>query len=278
MTTSDIQETANYWQVNDLEAMELLHARYITHTFDRHVHDGYALGVIEYGTEAFYYRGNRQVIAPAGSIVAVNPGEIHTGYALEAVGWQYRMFYPSITLMQRIAEELTETKWDTPCFADPVIGDKELASMLHSLHQILQFSTSLMERQTYIREVFGTMLIRYAGNAISPSQIGYERHVVKVVRDYLEAHLQENTSLDDLANLVGFSPYYLLRLFRKQTGMPPHTYRSYLRLNKAKASLAQGADIADIAQQLGYTDQSHFTRRFKGAVGVSPGEYVRQLR
>ena len=70
------QEQVKFWLAQDLNNLELLRANYISHTFSRHTHDGYAIGVIERGAETFYYRGKTHT-APAGSLVVINPGEIH---------------------------------------------------------------------------------------------------------------------------------------------------------------------------------------------------------
>lgn len=274
MTVSKEHEQAYFWRADDIAEMELLHARYITHTFDRHVHDGYALGLVEQGAEWFYYRGNKHVVAPAGSIFAINPNEIHTGAAEADNGWQYRVFYPGIIVMRQIAEELTGERWDTPHFPEPVMWDDDLANRLRFLHRTLQYSQSSLERQSVMRDVFGTMILRHASNRVNPLRVGNEKQAVRIVRDYLETHIAENTSLDELAARVGFSPYHLLRVFRKTLGMPPHTYRNHVRIVRAKAMLATGKPIADVALNLGFTDQSHFTRRFKRVVGVTPGEYI----
>ena len=65
------QEKVKFWLAQDLNNLELLRAKYITHTFSRHTHYGYAIGVIERGAETFYYRGDIHT-APAGSIVVIN--------------------------------------------------------------------------------------------------------------------------------------------------------------------------------------------------------------
>ena len=92
------RERARLWRDTALGDLDLLSARYITHRFAPHFHEGYAIGVIVEGAETFSYRGRTEV-APAGHIVIVNPGEIHTGSAVAESGWTYRMLYPSCELI-----------------------------------------------------------------------------------------------------------------------------------------------------------------------------------
>ncbi len=80
--------------------MELLRATYSSHTFARHTHDEFMVGVIERGGCAFYYRGGTHVAA-AGSIVLINPGEAHDGSDAEAASLTYRALYPDVALLQR---------------------------------------------------------------------------------------------------------------------------------------------------------------------------------
>src|SRR5579883_2616325 len=92
------REQVNFWRDPALRDLELLHAHYVTHTFAPHTHEEYAIGVIERGAERFMYR-HTQHTAPAGSVVVINPGEVHTGEAVLASGWSYRMLYPAASLL-----------------------------------------------------------------------------------------------------------------------------------------------------------------------------------
>ena len=133
----------------------MLCAKYITHSFARHTHEGYAIGVIESGVEAFTYRGAIHQ-APAGSIVIIHPGEVHTGHAGIPEGWSYRMLYPDAALLQQAAAEVNIHTCSLPFFSQPVIQDKFLAQQLQRMHwsENLGFSghwpNSLLVMQTIV--------------------------------------------------------------------------------------------------------------------------------
>jgi len=78
----------------------------------------------------------------------------------------------------------------------------------------------------------------------------------------------------DMARTVGLSPFYFLRAFKRATGTPPHSYLYQSRLDHARVLLRRGVTPAQVAAELGFTDQSHLTRRFKAALGVTPGQYA----
>ena len=82
-----------------------------------------------------------------------------------------------------------------------------------------------------------------------------------------------NIKIDDIAFAAGLSSYYLIHAFRKEFGMTPHAYQLARRINKAKTLLRYGTDIASVAVDLGFTDQSHFHRNFKQIVAATPKQY-----
>lgn len=94
--------------------------------------------------------------------------------------------------------------------------------------------------------------------------------------ELIEAHLDEPLTLDQLAAAVGLSVFHFAKMFRTSLGMPPHRYLAERRVERAKQLLRRGAiGLAEIAQACGYASQSHFTRAFKAAIGLPPGEWRR---
>jgi AraC-like DNA-binding protein len=96
--------------------------------------------------------------------------------------------------------------------------------------------------------------------------------------EYLRAHVHRNVQLAELATACDTNVYVLLRRFRECFGMTPHAFHLQVRIAKARRLLAGGTSPVDVAALTGFADQSHLGRRFKTIVGVSPGEYARQVR
>jgi AraC-like DNA-binding protein len=272
-------ELAKFWRDPSLGDVDLLRASYITHSFARHTHDCYAIGVIEAGVEEFSYRGATHR-APANAIVIVHPGEVHTGHAGVPTGWQYRMFYPSVSLLQQAQAELGRSSW-IPYFPTAVISDPGLARQLHSLHMALERAESRLESESRFLYTFAQLIARHADcRSCLPAPLSHQpdhqtdHQTVRLVRDYLDAHSAESVGLDQLAALTQLKPLRLLRLFQRQIGLPPHAYLVQLRVERAKALLRTGLPIAQVAYDTGFTDQSHLNRHFKKLTGITPGQYV----
>ena len=267
------REQAKFWLARDVGNFEVLRATYIRHSFSRHTHEGFAIGVVERGADVFYYRGAMH-IAPAGSIVVINPGEMHTGHAATEAGWSYRMLYPDASLLQQAAIDVRGRQRDIPFFPAPVFHDAQLAALIHRLHLTLETQASALERESWLVQTFAQLITRYADDRPQAQVVGKERQPVQRVRAYLEAHYAENVSLEQLAGIANLSPFHLLRVFHAETGLSPHIYLTQLRIDRARVLLLQGLPIAQVALETGFVDQSHLTRQFKRQTGITPGQYA----
>ncbi len=265
-------EHIKFWHDATLSNLELLHATYVTHTFAPHTHEGYVIGVIEQGAEQFAYR-RRQHVAPVGSIVFINPGEMHTGSSAAEHGWTYRTLYPSIELLQRAVSDLTGRPRDIPFFAEPVVHDPELMTEISLTHRALEQQASALERESRLLWTLSRSILRYADDHPRPRRFAKEHLGIQRVRSYLEENYAENLSLEQLAAIAHLSPFHLLRSFRDQVGLPPHAYQIQTRIMHAKYLLGMGLPCVDTALAVGFADQSHFTKHFKRIVGVPPGLY-----
>jgi len=268
-------ETTKFWHDRALGDLELLCATYVTHTFAPHTHEGYAIGVIEKGAETFLYRRATHV-AGAGKLVVIQPGEMHTGQAVTAAGWSYRMLYPDAVQLQRAATQLAGAPRDYPFFAEAVVTDPQLAHHFVQLHTRLEAGVSVLERESYWLAFLTQLIVRHADpqRSFVTLQPKAERALLQRALAYLEAHYAANVSLDELAAQVHLSPYHLLRLFKATFGLPPHAYLTQLRVQRAKQLLNAGLPITEVALTVGFTDQSHLTRHFKRMIGVPPGQYA----
>jgi AraC-like DNA-binding protein len=110
--------------------------------------------------------------------------------------------------------------------------------------------------------------------AVSPST----RRLVDRAKAYMAANLSAPVRLLDIARAVGTTAAYLTAIFRRVEGRPLHQYLVQLRLARALVELPQAADLAALAQDLGFTHHSHFTAVFGRTFGCTPSAYRASLR
>jgi AraC family transcriptional regulator len=96
------------------------------------------------------------------------------------------------------------------------------------------------------------------------------------VLDYISVHLADEIPVAELARVAGLSTFHFARMFTLAVGISPNRYVSRLRLEQAMADVAAGKlSLTQIAFKSGFSSQANFTRAFRRATGITPGEYRR---
>jgi AraC-like DNA-binding protein len=239
------------WELPSLPDIELFRAASLTHRYPRHSHEGYAIGVFEDGVGGTDYRGEVHYIPP-GHVVAMNAGEAHTGFA---------------------AGDRFFARRHLPHFKDVCIDDRGWAARLRELHRQLESFCELLDAETSAVETLRQFAAEFGG-ASSDTTEGHEVAAVARIKEFLRAHHARNVSIRELAAITDLSAGYLIRAFRRATGLPPHVWLMQVRVCRAKALIAEGWPIAEIALELGFADQSHFTRKFRSVTGLTPARYA----
>ena len=119
---------------------------------------------------------------------------------------------------------------------------------------------------TYLLGRYSRQRAPVANNRLTLSNADFRR-----VRDYIEANLARNMGVVELADLVGLSPHHFSTLFKNAFGASPHRYILSKRIDEARRRLATcPVPLADLALDLGFSDQSHFARVFRRFTGTTP--------
>jgi AraC family transcriptional regulator len=94
------------------------------------------------------------------------------------------------------------------------------------------------------------------------------------IKELVDAKLEDDLSLDEMAQSVGLSTAHFARMFRKSMGETPHQFVLRQRVERAKAMLrAADTRVLDVAVACGFKTQQHFAQVFRGVCGLSPTEY-----
>jgi len=130
----------------------------------------------------------------------------------------------------------------------------------------LSFATALLANHS----AGSTRLSQYRG--------GLSPYKLRQVTDYIRDNLSNNLSLAEMANLLQMGPCHFARAFKESTGLSPHQYVLRRRVERALQMLKETpSNLADIAYDLGFSSQGHFTTVFSKIVGVTPSSYRDQV-
>lgn len=263
----------HYFRCSGLEGLECMSARWVEHVFAPHMHAFYAVSLNYGGRGAFDCRNELRVAAP-GKCSLIAPGELHNGHATCKEGWIYRNLHIEMPLMETLLRSLDWRGQLNIGFKRPLVKDTILAAELGRVFESLTESNSLLQNESLLLSVVSRLVSDHVVRGRAHSETGHEHGSVLRVKNWLDAHSDENVSIHSLAGLARLSPYYLIRVFHRQVGISPHKYQMIVRINRARKLLASGASISDAAYLAGFCDQSHLNRCFRKTLGVTPGRYA----
>ncbi len=154
---------------------------------------------------------------------------------------------------------------------DPLLAHLSLTLLNELQHPMIGLRSYT---DALIRTLGLHLLSRYNVRDIKPVIGARVHHRFQKSLDYIEAHLAEDIPLGDLAALEGLSVYHFSQTFKEQTGQSPHQYILTERVRRAQHLLdTTRLSVTEIAQEVGFSSQSHLHRHFKRLVGTTPGTY-----
>jgi AraC-like DNA-binding protein len=267
-------EYVQYQRISEVPGLVLGTARFAEFGFERHFHLDLHVGLVTEGVQRQRNNGRTEFLRP-GSVYLMPPGEIHDGMPEGDSQYTLRTFRLSPELVASVAGDISGTHREAQ-FAGTLLEDPALAGHLLRLHDAmcrshgagsLDVQTEWLTLLEFLFRQTRAVVPENVKGALSPLQ--WQR-----VRDYCHSHLAEKITLDELAAQCGLGRFQFLKQFKQTIGMTPHAWLVRLRLERACSLLSRGPQaIAEVAQEVGFYDQSHFNRAFRQAFGVAPSGY-----
>lgn len=150
---------------------------------------------------------------------------------------------------------------------------KTFAAGEHIVGSLKQFEQSAQQKTVLARSADGYSLVLNLLDQLTLPTSAWSQKIRKV-NNYLEAHFNQNLSLDELAAFSGTDRYSLCRQYRQLTGVTVMNALRTLRIAKAKEMLLSDyLSVNQIAHSCGFESPSYFVQVFKSVMGMTPGEY-----
>lgn len=252
---------------------EFLHVSNFAHPTTKAYHQSLALCFVDDGAFNVRHCGVRYSVGK-GALLVAQSGDTTSCEDFHGTS-KHREFHCAPAALETIAEEIEDRLTAGRLFQSPFICDDSLRQPFLRFHAAMGSKPTAIETSSLLREFVGEMIVRYGNRPAKSLRLGNERRAVKRVQDYLKTRYAENVMLEELACVANLSPFHLIRVFRKEVGLPPHAYQTRLRLDHAKALLAKGSTLGDAALKTGFFDQSHFTNHFRKVFGYPPGAHLK---
>lgn len=250
--------------------------------FNYHYHDFHKILILLSGDVTYCIEG-RTYDLRANDIVLVNAGEVHKPVIHSDAPYERIIIYVSpeflseyredgndlsLCLRQALAEQshvlrlhssLSGRLGTTMRELDRSLGDEDYANELYHRVLFLEFMIQLNRAALH--------------NHIEFIEDSTSNEKILSILSYLNDHLTEDISIDDLSARFFLSRYYLMHTFKEQTGYTVGSYLSTKRLILARELIANGTPITDVCYACGFRNYSTFSRAYKKSFGESPRDY-----
>jgi AraC-like DNA-binding protein len=258
----------------DLHGVQMLKGVYVDHAYPWHAHEEVTINLVIEGAIHLRHR-SLEADAAAGFLCIANAEEMHSGHSATPSGWSCRTLHLQPEIFRGIAEEIAFLRSSSDiAFRGPILADPEMAQDFLHLHRVCEKHGSSLERQSVFLSFLAKLLARHAETRLEISQQPREPLAVRRAREFLDEHLSDKVTLEDLATAADITPFRLLRAFKHAFGITPHAYQLQSRIRAAHAMIVRhAASLVDIAITTGFADQAHLTRVFKSVMGATPGQF-----
>lgn len=240
-----------------------------------HYHTFHKIIILLAGKAGYAIEGERYDLSP-GDFVLVGRGSIHRPEVAEDDFYERMILYIDPAYLASLSTEDCDLEG---CFrqaqtAFRYVYRDEGGSRVRQLFETLArtareggYGTALLERAQFLELMVEVNRVCRGGHQVQAA--AGDSKVVALLQ-YLNLHLTEELSIDQLAERFYISKYHMMRRFRQETGYSIHGYLTEKRLLLAQRLLAQGTPPSEAGEQAGYQDYSTFSRAYKKHFGRGP--------
>ncbi|EMO2840410.1 AraC family transcriptional regulator [Acinetobacter baumannii] len=269
-----IPQTFEFWQDRRMPYVETRRSCFGRTCYKSHSHPTFSIGAIDEGNSVFQSSfGTAQKIS-AGTSVIVPAHVEHSCNPMPNQAWSYQMLHLDLAWLNQLYSEFQEQGLDLhiPQHKPLIIKDESLYEAFTEMNETLFDAQKLIfeKEQSLLHCLIHLLLPHFILEEIQKPQYLYKDFLNLI--DVISSS-EGFISLEELAQRVGLSRYAIIRLFKANVGLTPHAFQINLKINQAREQLKQGVPLAELAVNLGFSDQSHFHKAFKAHTGVTPRQF-----
>jgi len=243
--------------------------------YSTHAHETFALAILEVGEiEVQFHNHSKQDVLP-NQIVIFNPNQVHRTKKIADNSYGYYILHMNTPWCKNIQENLFGIQ-DTfiDCFPN-VIGDKRISDELLKLYQDILEDKPSENYEECLANLLCDMFKDYCNANEFNKNKKDDNLLLQKIEQYILDNVDSQITIEDIAKEVNYSEAYITRVFKKKFGLSPHAFLVNQKINRAKNKLlnSPNEDISQLAVEVGFYDQSHFTNTFKRYFSLTPKQY-----
>lgn len=263
------------------DILPFVEARFSTNSatsYKEHFHKTLSIGAILQGEVSYIYNNQTQTLKQ-NELALINPFINHSCNPINKSPRSYHMLYVDTDYAKELQKEIFKNVENFIPLKPIKIYDKTIFENFINLNRLLiQKNISYIQKEVFLWEFLTKIFTKYCNQKSTHTPISKSDEIVQKAKFYMEKNIDKNLTIDEIARYVKLSKFYFLKLFKASANTTPHTFLLNLKIHKARNILKNSNSIASIANELGFFDQSHFTKVFKAYTALTPLEYQQSLK
>lgn len=247
-----------------LNFLELRYVQDIPECTKMHIHEELTITAIKKGSLNLIFNDTTFELIP-NEIIIINSGIPHCASTNEISKDGYVLYLKK--------EYLKNINLNFNSFYEIIKQKNIYKSFIKLCDCLLDKKVSLIEKE----EIFYSFCLTFFSFEQKQTNEQTESILATNIKKYLDENYLEEFILDDLAKSFDLSVVHLIRVFKKEFGLPIHSYILNKKVHFAKELLSSNLPIIEVAQNSGFFDQSHLNRSFKRIFQITPKEYQNNI-
>lgn len=253
---------------------ELKYSYEFQNCYAKHSHCTFTICCIENGKIEIEFDEHDEILTP--NLLAIfNPNQVHRPKKIDYQTSNLYVLYIDTAWCNSLYNNKFGINSNFLLVKDRIINNKDIFEKFIKLSRsILNSNSKNIEKESelasFITELFQNCHIINDINIFKNSK---NKISLQKIENFLKDNLHKSYTLKELASQLNMNYYHFLREFKKEFGLPPHSYLLNKRVHKAKKLLLEGMDISDVARDTGFCDQSHLYKSFRKVFGTTPNTY-----
>ncbi|WP_419773970.1 helix-turn-helix transcriptional regulator [Halarcobacter sp.] len=247
-----------------LNFLELRYIEKITQCQKMHLHEELTITAIKKGSLNIIFNEDKKLLNPK-ELIVINDHISHSATLNEVSEHGYVLYINKEYLkaleifydkgFEHIFSEKVYEKFISLC---EILLD-EKASLIFKEELFLEFCIDTFYKEELVQKIEENDKLAFK------------------IKEYLDKNYLEELTLEEMAETFNLSTIHLIRVFKKEFGLPIHSYTLNKKVHYAKELLTSNLSIVEVALQSGFFDQSHLNRSFKRVFQLSPKEFQKSI-
>lgn len=252
---------------NEIKDLSFISIENQQQDFPQHYHETFCISLIKKGVEKIQF-DNQFLYSQAGEISITNPFEVHRNPIVDK---DCQLSFETLYISQELMAFFSGNK--KLIFKDRQIYNPVINGLFFEIINVLKEKKFVQET---ILKTFIEKLRTHCEVADIKTSSAFQSDYLKDLIVYIERHIEDDYSLNKLAQMTHENKYGFSRKFKAITGMTPMHYVTMKKIFSAKNKITADVDITSLAYNFGFTDLAHFSKVFKKYIGVPPRIYQKQ--